>query len=258
MDRSRISARSATAIGAGIAMVCIVQAEFAAALLSVVVGMVYHAVLLAGLLEGSLVAPTPEQRRTFVILALVPLLRILSLIVPLPWVPQAWWYGMAAVPLLLAAYRAARLAGIAWPELRFGAGGLLQEFVLVLGAITLGFIAYAVLRPPRLVADHSGLHILAGAALLLAFAAFVEEFIFRHLLQQVVQECFGRLGIIASSLLYASMYVGSLSPRYIAFAGAVGLLFALWTRFKGSFWGVVAAHAVINISLLLVWPALWP
>jgi membrane protease YdiL (CAAX protease family) len=194
---------------------------------------------------ASLLAPT---------LALVPLLRILSVALPLRQVPQLAWYPLVGVPMLVAIALAAGTVGITRPAARLGRAGVPVQLVVGLAGVPLGAAAYAILRPPAIVA-FTWPKVVLAALVLLVFAALVEELIFRRLLQDVVLRLFGLPGLLLSSGLYGAVYAGSLSVEFAAFMGGVGLLFALAARWTGALWGVVAAHTLLTVGLLVVWPA---
>ena len=91
----------------------------------------------------------------------------------------------------------------------------------------------------------------------MVFTGFVEEIIFRGMLQQVANEILGGAGVLCSSILFAIMYTGSLSLSYMLFIGLVGLFFGWCVNRTGSIWGVILAHSILNIGMILVWPFLW-
>jgi len=243
-------------VAAGVAVAAIAQAEAVVALVGATAGAIYHGVLLIVLLEAYLIVDGPTERRAAVVLALLPLLRLLSLTVPSPLWPPACWQGAIAALLLFAAARAARLAGVPWPALWPGRWSWAAEAHVALSGVELGLVALAVLRPVPLAGSGAGALTIAGMLLLVFCAGVVEELVFRHLVQQVLEECFGRAGFAIGAALYASTFAGSLSPLAMLSAGVLGLFWGLWVRSKGSVWSVAAAHGLLNVILLLGWPQL--
>jgi membrane protease YdiL (CAAX protease family) len=81
-----------------------------------------------------------------------------------------------------------------------------------------------------------------------------EELIFRGLLQHVLIEVFGPVGLLWSTGIYASLYISSLSVAYVLFIGLVSLFFGWCVRRTGSLWGVVAAHSGVAVGMACVWP----
>jgi hypothetical protein len=232
----------------------LIGAEVIAAAVGPVSGAACHAVVLLALLNTYAISPDLPEGRLLALLALVPLLRILSLTMPNRHVAEIWWYGMVGVPLMLGALLAARLVPTAWPDLSIRREQLLAQVAIALAGAPLGVAAFEILTPAPVISPLTAPSFLGGAFILIVFSAFLEELIFRGLLQRGARELFGGLGLVIVSVLYASLYVGSLSAPYIAFVGAVGLMFAVAVERTGILWGAVGAHSLLNVGLLMVWP----
>jgi hypothetical protein len=95
------------------------------------------------------------------------------------------------------------------------------------------------------------------AALSLAiFTGFMEEIIFRGLLQSMAGLALGRWGLLYVALLFGALHIGYLSVADVVFVTAVGVAFGLVVRWSGSILGVTLAHGLTNITLFLVMPTL--
>jgi uncharacterized protein len=232
----------------------IIGAEAIASAVGVVAGAACDAILLYAMLNSYVVAPNLSESRLFPFLALVPLLRLLSLTMPSRHVAEIWWYAMVGAPLLLGAFLAARAVPIAWPGLRFRREAAPMQAAIALAGAPLSLAAYEILTPAPLISPLTAPSLVGGSLILILFSAFPEELVFRGLLQGAAREFFGGLGPVVVSVLYASLYIGSMSAAYVAFAGAVGLALAVAVNRTGVLWGAVGAHALLNIGLLLVWP----
>src|SRR5690349_3552022 len=79
-------------------------AELLTSLANVQLGMFAHAALLVGLTLRAALGREDAERRLTLGLALAPLIRLLSLSLPLANLPRLAWYPIVAVPLLLAAW----------------------------------------------------------------------------------------------------------------------------------------------------------
>lgn len=232
----------------------LIGAEVVAVVVGAVPGAVCHAVVLLLLLNTYAVAPDRPAGRLLALLALVPLLRLLSLGMPNRHLAEIWWYEMVGAPLMLGAVLVGRLVPTAWPDLSLGRAQLLAQAAIALAGAPLGLAAYEILTPAPLISPLTVPTFLGGALILTVFSAFLEELVFRGLLQHGARELFGRPGLVIVSVLYASLYVGSLSVPYVALVGAVGLMFAVAVERTGILWGAVGAHALMSIGLLMVWP----
>ena len=199
---------------------------------------------------------TTSSRDYYLSLSLVPLLRLFSLTFPLRQVPQIYWYVLAGFPLLLALGYAARSLHLSWSWLGFqGITNWLFQVLFTLVGVPLSLVAYLILRPAPLEGIADPAVFVAGALILTLFSAAPEELIFRGMLLESSARLFGRGSLLLTSLLFACLYLGSLSPAFILFMGLVGFLFGWWTQKTGSIWGAIGAHALLDIGLILFLPA---
>ena len=192
------------------------------------------------------------------VLTLVPLLRVLSVTMPLPELRQPYWYALDGVPLLVAAAMVARAAGISRSAIGLGrpTSWVYQVLIAVTG-IPLGVAAYLILRPPSEGARAGWPDLLLYGAMLLVFSGFTEEIVFRGVVQRALQEAFGSVAVLWSSATFAIMYIGSLSATFVLFIGCVGLIFGWLARKTGSIWGVGLAHGILSVGMFLVWPGIF-
>jgi membrane protease YdiL (CAAX protease family) len=234
----------------------IAVAEAIGAGVSPLLGAIAHGVLVTVLLGHYTFGETAPYRRILMVLVLPSLLRILSLALPAARIPQIFWYVLVGAPMLLGAILAARRLQLSAQDVGLPLRSAALQGVIALSGLALSIAAYSILRPEPLF-EAVNLPGLIGSAIILAvFSGFLEEFIFRGVLQRSASELFdGPLAIVLSSLIFASLYIGSLSLVYLGFIGLVGLYFGYCVHKTGSLWGVALAHSLMNIGLLVVWPA---
>jgi membrane protease YdiL (CAAX protease family) len=184
------------------------------------------------------------------VIPLVPLVRILSLTMTLEDVSDLTQYSVVGIPLLLGAILTGRVVCSrhhAWRPVDWPSQGL-----IALSGVPLGFAAFLVARPPAL---HAGWRqIVFGTLTLSISAALTEEFIFRGLLQETLSRLFGGFALLLSTGAFAITYLAVRPVDYLVLIIIVGLLFAWAVERTGSLVGVVLAHGLLNIGLLLVWP----
>jgi len=99
--------------------------------------------------------------------------------------------------------------------------------------------------------------VLPIALMLAATTGFVEEFVFRGVLQRAAAESIGGWrGIIYVNVLFAAMHMGFQSWIDVLFVFAVAMFFAWAVKRTGSLLGVTLAHGITNVMLFLVIPFL--
>jgi membrane protease YdiL (CAAX protease family) len=238
-------------------------------------GVVGHAVILAFLVAQSGISAFPvgndaasaprsveRLRANFLVsLALVPLIRIVSLAMPLTQFPEWTWYGLIAVPLLAAAWAAARACGYTRAEIGLSLdlkpAALLITSVVGAAGIGLGYIEYQILHPESLVETLSPVKVAAVTVTLFIGTGLTEELIFRGVLQVAGAELFGTMtGIIYSAATFALLHIGHRSAVNVGYVFIVGIAFGLIARYTRSLAGVTIAHGVTNTCLFVLFPHL--
>jgi hypothetical protein len=236
-------------------------------------GVVGHAVILAFLVaqaginafQGGLDAEPLHRsmdrlRANFLIsLAIVPLIRIVSMAMPLTEFPEWSWYGLIAVPLLAASWAAARACGYSREELglRLDRSPVAVILALLVGAsgIGLGYVEYRILRPESLIPDLTPAKLIIVSMTLFIGTGLTEEVIFRGLLQVSGGQLFGVLsGIIYASALFSILHIGHRSIVNVGYVFLVALAFGAVARRSRSLVGVTIAHGVTNICLFVLFP----
>jgi membrane protease YdiL (CAAX protease family) len=237
-------------------LLAIVAAEALTALLHPAIGVLCHVFLLIVLLAHSAWRPEAAHRPVLPALALLPILRILSVVMPIRGVDPIFWHLLIGVPLAVATFLALRAIGFSWADIGLGPGWAAPwwQLVIALSAVPLSLAGYLIIRPEFPQAGAPLMTLIGGALVLTFFSGFLEELIFRGVIQHAAGDALGGSGIFYSSLAFAAVYIGSLSPAYIIFIGLVGLFFGWCVQRTGSIWGVALAHSWLNIGLLLVWP----
>ena len=92
-------------------LLAITAAEAVTVLVQPVWGIVCHAIVLVAVVVHSALASDSRLQQLVLSLALVPLVRIISLTMPLVNIPQIWWYPIIYAPLLAAAIVVVRIVG---------------------------------------------------------------------------------------------------------------------------------------------------
>ena len=185
-----------------------------------------------------------------------PLIRVISLTLPMGAIDVPLRYVVAGVPMLLGGVLAARLAGLdahaiglAWRHTVFQ--------VSVIGiSVLIGLVEFAILRPDAL----GPLPWLPGGlvpALAVGFfTGFPEELIFRGVMQGAARPLLGRWNWLYVSCVFAVLHIGYASLPDVLFVFAAGSLYGWVVERTRSIIGVSIGHGVANVVLLCVAPNL--
>ena len=212
-------------------------------------------ILLALLFQSSLINKT-HQRRFLLTLSLAPLIRLISLLMPLKLIPTIYWYVVVALPLFVTVFLISRIGGITrqMNGLVFSAFPL--QVLVSLSGLVLGYVEYVILRPAPLISTFRWELIWLPALILLVFTGLLEELIFRGLMQSTALPYLGRYAILYVSVIFAVLHLGYRSILDFFFVFFVALFFGYIVKRSGSILGVTVAHGLINIMLFLIFPFL--
>jgi uncharacterized protein len=227
----------------------------AVAMDAVAIGATAYAIVLILLLSAYLMWTSEPTRRLLLALALVPIVRLLSLSLPSLLLPVLDWYVLIGIPALLAIVLVARTLRLRPVDLGLGRPRRIRPQVLVASTgLLLGLPAYLISRPDPTVAIPTPFLIAQAAVILAIFGGFLEELLYRGLIQSVASGFLARGGIIVSSVTTAIMYASSLNVRYVLFMTLVAIFFGLAVRRTGSIAGTTGAHAILLVTQLVIWP----
>lgn len=236
--------------------VAITSAEFLTVYLQPLAGVLCHGVILVALLVQSAFISMAQKRNLILALTLVPLIRILSLALPLAQLSQIYWYPLIYAPLLVAALVVMRMVELKPSHIGLVIHGWpLQITIGIVTGLAFGAVEYLILRPEPLVASFTLQQIWLPAIILLCTTGFVEELIFRGVLQQLAEPVMGSSwGIIYVSLLFAVLHLGFFSLLDVVFVMIIALFYSAVVKRTGSLIGVTLSHGIANTLLFLVEP----
>jgi hypothetical protein len=235
-------------------LVALTVAEVLTALFEPRVGLVLHAGLLVGLFIHTALSWEHPYHRLLLGLSFAPLIRLLSLSLPLARFPLLYWYFIISVPLFVATFVAVRVLGLRGREIGLTLRRPLAQLGIALTGLVFGAVEYQILYPDPLVQRLTWGTVWLPALILLVSTGFAEELIFRGVMQRVAVETLGRFGVLYVAMLFAVLHVGYHSLLDVFFVFIVAMVFG-WVRERtGSIVGVSIAHGITNIVLFLVMP----
>lgn len=88
----------------------------------------------------------------------------------------------------------------------------------------------------------------------LALGAFVEEVVFRGLIQSGARDVSARLAVPVSTVMFAASYAGARPVMYVVVVAMAGFLFSVVRERTGSILGTWTAHTIVNISVISLFP----
>jgi membrane protease YdiL (CAAX protease family) len=217
-------------------------------------GVVLHIVTLVVLVAHSALAARSPHQKLLISLALVPLVRIISLSMPLANIPQVWRFPIIYAPLLAAGIVVMRILEYRPTQVGISFSRLPVQVGLGLTGVLFGVAEYYILRPDALITELTWQQVWLPAIIFLLCTGFVEEFIFRGVLQTSALGSLGRWAIPYVSLVFAILHLGFLSWIDVAFVFLIAMFFGWIVKRTGSIVGVALSHGLTNVLLYLIVP----
>lgn len=222
-------------------------------------GLLLHAGLLIALIYHAARDLNDPLHQLLLTLAFAPLIRLMSFSLPLASFPQVAWYFIVSLPLFVAAYLVMRVLGYSRRDVGLRVGSLPLQLLIALTGLTFGFVEYRILAPAPLAAAFTWQDLWLPALILLVSTGFLEELIFRGLMQHAAEQALGQVAsILYVSLVFAVLHVGYKSVLDVVFVFVVALFFGWVVARTRSLLGVTLAHGLTNTMLFLVMPYLMP
>ncbi len=218
-----------------------------------------HTLLLITLVMCIALIKDREIQRTYQILMLLPILRLVNLATPVFFEDTlyalAFIYAPMAIPIaIIAVYQDFTLE-----KMGLTLRGLWFFFPLAvsMGAV-LGYGEYTILQVSvrdSLIPDLSLASLLSLAVVMIFFVGLIEEIIFRGLLQTRLETFLGpAAGILAASLLFGLMHAGYGSLIEIFYATFVGVFIGQLYYRTGNLTLIVLIHGFMNIFVFGIFP----
>lgn len=231
-------------------------AELLVFYLNPALGLVLHALLFITFIAQG-VLTDGDTHELYIALAILPLIRLLSITMPFWLVDQAGFFALVNLPLIVATVVVARYLGYKRGQLGLTLGRLPWQLLIATSGLLFGYLERLIIQPPAITPDLSLAAVWWPALSLLLFTGLSEELLFRGVLQTAAVKSLGAWwGILYISLLFGVMHIGWQSALDVIFVTVVGLFFGWVVHRTGSILGVTLAHGLTNIVLFIVLPHL--
>lgn len=217
-------------------------------------GIVSSSILFLIILNHFILLKDKESYRSLLVLALLPLIRLMSYSIPLQIFPQYLWHLILGIPVAVSIILICRTPYFNWKDFYFDYFPVPYIILFSIFGIPLGIAGEMIQAGQDQGTGPNIFLIVITAAILFVFSALLEEIVFRGLLTDAFTHIFDRRVDLLVNILYASMFIGSLSVYFILFMGLVGLIFSYFVNRTWSLWPSVFANWLFKVSFLLVGP----
>lgn len=238
----------------------IALAESITSFVSPVAGVALHLIAFGALIVHSAIETQAPISGLLLSLALVPLVRIVSLGLPLGAFSQEWWYLLTSIPLLAASLVIIHSLGFSREEIGFRISRRPAFWLITIivsgSGILIGAAEYRILdNSSEIAAELGSAELIFFAITLTIGAGLTEELIFRGILQVVTTAVLGSAqSVLYVSTLFTLMHMGHRSVVHLGLVFAVALYFGYVRHRTNSLLGVVVAHTTANIMFFIILP----
>jgi len=216
-------------------------------LVSPVAGIVLYLIILLALITWGSLTSTPAYGRLYLAMSLVPLMQIVTLSIAFSDLSESLAYAVVLLLLLIAVHIIVTTLDLKLRDIGLTFQHWPIQILVVLSGVALGDIGALFLEPEI---SFNSLNLVIVFAFLI-FAGFIEELIFRGILQRFAIDVFGKKGVFLATILFTALYIGWLSILGCLFVLSIGLLFGWVVKETGSIIGVGFSHGIINIIIYL-------
>lgn len=231
--------------------------EMGTAIHSPEVGIGFYSMVLFIILAHSAIAESKKLSEFLGALTIVPLIGILRLSVPLEPFSYILWFLVISIPIFIATFVCIYVQGLTLRDVGLTLPKLKRipiEVGIIFAVIPFGFIEYYIIKPAPLISELSITPMIVAMIIFVVCTGFLEELLFRGLLQHNAKNMIGSWGILLVTLIYATMYVTNLSILDVFLAFVIGGLYSIVVEKTGSLLGVSISHGVLNFILFIIAP----
>jgi membrane protease YdiL (CAAX protease family) len=232
----------------------IAAAEMLTALADARWGVGMHVVILWTLLLHFAAAKEVSEGKALLALCLAPLIRILSLGMPLEDVDLVYWFLITGVPMIVAAFLVARTVGLTRHDLALTVRDVRAQLAIGALGAAVGIVEYFILKPDPLIDELTWQQAWWPALILLVATGFGEELVFRGVMQSATGDVLGNAAVLYVAVVFAVLHVGYKSAADVAFVFLVGLFFGWAVVRTRSLLGVTLCHGIANVALYVIVP----
>jgi membrane protease YdiL (CAAX protease family) len=218
-------------------------------------GMICHVILLFALIGNSVLPSRQLHRNMLLVLALGPLIRIISLAMPLERFSYLHQYLILSVPLLFAVIGISIILHLEPSDIGIKPGKIHIQALVAFTGVGFGLADYYILKPDPLVASLTW-QLVVPAAFVFLIVACAVELTFRGVMQHIMAQSMGRWGWIYVAFVFAVLQIGYRSVAHGFLALFIGLFFGWTVRRTGSILGAIFANAVTSVALFIIIPLL--
>jgi membrane protease YdiL (CAAX protease family) len=240
----------------GIPIMMVILAEMLLYSTHLQAGIMLHVITLLALSLSSTWLPESHTSRSLQVLMLLPILRLLNISMPVFSDTTLYVYVYIYAPLIFPAYMVIRHQNMDLSSIGMSTRNFLRYIPLavIVGALIAGG-EFMTIHAGNLIPDLSMISLIKLSIIMILFVGFVEELVFRSLLQTRLENSLGSLkGLLITSILFGVMHSGYGTFYEILYTAFAGLVLGYMFQKTKSLPLVSLTHGFVNIFLFGIIP----
>ena len=186
---------------------------------------------------------------------LVPLMRIMSLSIPVKEIEPLYWLAILIVPVLAACFILIRSQNLSRSRVGLKLGNLPLQLIIGFSGLFLGFIEYLILQPKALIPSLNIINLIFASIIIIISTGLTEELIYRGIIQKNAENLLGKVwGLLFVSVLFTTQHIGWNSVLDLTFVFGVSIIYGYAFLKTRSILGVSLSHGLSNVVLFLILP----
>jgi len=223
------------------------------------VGIAFHAIIAVILLLHWSYASQYGNFDILIALLSAPMIRLLSLALPLFMIPIKYWYLAVSIPLYIAAFIIMRTLGYSFKSLLGKRKDLFFHLGIGSTGLIFGVVEYSILHTTPIIDSPTLPNLVVGAFVMTVGTGIMEELVFRGILQKAAEKSLGKLGgLLFAAIIFTMMHIGWQSLIDLFFVFTVGSFWGYIFQKRSSILGTSISHSLTNILLFLILPFVFP
>ncbi len=233
----------------------VLVAEFIFTYWNISIGVIIYLLILISLLIITRFKYKESAPSLYLALTLIPLIRIISVSIPMQGIPEVFGFVVVSLPLFIAGAMVAKMVGLTYAALGFRFYRFHIQLLIALLGLPLGFVEFFIVQPEITNIAVASDEILMWVIVLIICVGLLEEFIFRGILFNVAIKVLGsENAIYFTSLSYAALNISGRSFLNVIYTFLVSILFCRLFVWQKSLLGLSLAHGLINVTLYIICP----
>lgn len=218
-------------------------------------GIILDVILITCLVINSTLTKSVKFSYLLQAMTLLPLIRIMSLSIPVIELKPLYWLAIMSIPIFAAVWILMQSQCLSKKMVGFNTRNLPLQLLVGLTGLGFGFVEYLILRPTALIPDLSLVNVIFASLIVIISTGVLEELVFRGIIQRNAENIMGKIwGVIFTSLLFVGFNISWNSSPDLIFIFGISICYGYIFQKTRSILGISISHGLCNVLLFIILP----